>query len=299
MYDKSDPRAQLSPAAKAGKPPTGLVAEHQIATFYDSAPQIEDASGKTWLLRGKNFIIAYSELVPGARLSRADQPDEYVLLLPEGGAAVSFAGTTTQIAGNSIAFLPPGETEITSDQGGVLIRMFTSKAADLLAQCANAGAYQRPRSHMPEFQPLPTPPDGHRVRHYTLDVPAKEGRFGRLFRCTTFMLNIIYPYQGPRDTTKMSPHTHDDFEQCSLLLEGAYMHHLRWPWTTDLSDWKEDVHLKVDGPSALVIPPPVIHTSRAIGAGRNQLVDVFCPPRADFNAKPGWVLNAADYPLPD
>lgn len=61
-----------------------------------------------------------------------------------------------------------------------------------------------------------------------------------------------------------------------------------------MSEWREDEHVQVGSPSMTLIPPTVVHTTRAVGAGPHTLIDVFAPPREDFLAK-GWVLNAGDY----
>lgn len=300
MYDKSDPRASLAPA-KAGSMlgQTGLVAEAQEGRFYEDAPQMHDASGKTWLQRGHNFLVAYTQAEPGATFARADQPDEYCVLLPKAGAVIDWNGASQQVAGNSIAFVPPGDSSVTLPEGGILVRMFSTQNADLAQACSNATGYDRPRTHIPLFQRWPDPVGGWKIRAYSLDVPAEPGRFGRIFRCTTLMVNVLEPFDGPRDPSKMSPHHHDDFEQGSLALTGEFTHYLRWPWTSDMADWRADQAVEMGAPSLLVIPPPVIHTTRATGAASNVLVDIFSPPRHDFSAKPGWVLNAADYPIPE
>ena len=43
-----------------------------------------------------------------------------------------------------------------------------------------------------------------------------------------------------------------------------------------------------------MIPPPSAHTSQGVGDTAHQLLDLFCPPRHDFSARPGWVFNAAN-----
>ncbi|MFV1441743.1 MULTISPECIES: hypothetical protein [unclassified Phaeobacter] len=295
-YDKTDPRSALRTKA-AAKPRTGLVAIPQIGEFDKIDPAVRSSDGLTWCLRGQNFVVMRTEAEPGGSFTRQNQCDEYVVLLPENGATITVGGNSCDVPGNSIAFVPPADSAVILPEGGRFFRLFTSRSKDLVALCTNGDAYQSLRSHIPPLQDWPKPTDGWQLRHYSLDVPPEPGRFGRIFRCTTFMVNVLDPYDGPRDTTKMSPHHHDDFEQCSLVLEGAFSHHLRWPWTTDMADWRPDQEVKVGAPSVTVIPPPVIHTSRATGADRNAMVDVFCPPREDFSLKPGWVLNAADYPM--
>jgi hypothetical protein len=301
MYAASDPRSKLSTAQSgstlSGKDAAFSAAEY--ALFGQSEPQVDDANGKTWLARGQNFIVAYTEAKPGGGFARTAQVDEYVLLIEarEPHAVVTAGDETVEVPGAHITIVPPGDSNITFPDGGAFVRLFTTASDDLVALCSNREAYALPHPHIPPLQRWPDPPAGFRIRSYSLDVPAQEGRFGRIWRCTTFMVNVFEPV-GPRDTTKLSPHHHDDFEQCSLAVSGSYIHHLRWPWTANAAHWREDDHMVCPAPSIAVIPPLSIHTSASIAPADNVLVDIFSPPRRDFSEMEGWVLNADEYPKP-
>ncbi len=300
MYDASDPRSTLASTASAEVARHSVYTAEQAGLFYETPPQLDDANGKMWVTRGQNFVIAYHGAARGAVFRRDHQDDEYVVLIPDATTKVEVStGADAQtIPGYSIVIVPPGPSVVRVLEEGPVVRLLTPRAVDLAALSSNASEFTDTHPIIPPFQAWPDPTGGYKLRWYSLDVPKQTGRFGRIFRCTTFMVNIIDPRQGPRDPRVVSPHFHDDFEQCSLALQGEFTHHLRWPWTTDMTMWREDVHDRCSSPSVYIIPPPAIHTTTPTGTGLNQLVDIFAPPRMDFSLKPGWVLNEADYPMP-
>lgn len=303
MYHANDPRAGLARAPEAALPNTFFAAS--LGRFYEEPPQDADQLSSSWYVRGQNFVVAYTKAESGAVLARQEQADEYVVLLPDERSVIEITArdgqrpdAVTRVEGPSIAMVPPGPSTIRAVSGGQIIRLLTYKAEDLISRCSNASSYAMPHENVAPLVPWPEPTGGWRVRAYKVNVPQVDGRFGRIWRCTTFMVNWFYPQRGPRDVKKMSPHHHDDFEQCSLALEGDFIHHLRWPWTVDMNAWREDEHASCASPSVVVIPPPAIHTTQATGKQFNTLIDIFSPPRLDFSLKSGWVLNADDYGMP-
>lgn len=296
MYVASDPRSKLTSAAPARAAEEAAPASYY--RFYETSPQIEADGVGSWYARAENFVVVHSVAEAGSTLAREDQPDEFMLLLPdaESRANIAWNGQVTALSGHSVSFVPAGSSRLTMETPGRVVRFFTTRSRDMVERCPPGYS---PDPNVPPLQSWPEPPDGPKVRHYSMDIEPVEGRLGRILRSTNFMVNYIYPRVGPRDRTKMSPHSHDDFQQCSLCLAGEYVHHLRWPWGTNADRWHEDDHAVCGAPSVAVIPAQVIHTSETVSPGLNALVDVFCPPRHDFSRQPGWVLNADEYPEPD
>jgi mannose-6-phosphate isomerase-like protein (cupin superfamily) len=265
---------------------------------YDRPPQIETPGVRTWIARGANFTVAVSSVTAGARLARSAQPDEYMVFLPDAGAAVRAGRESIEAAPESLTIVPPGESEIVAARDGQIVCIYSHRAEDLLALADNAADYAQPTPEVAPLVPWPTPADGFRLRHYPLAVFTRPDSNMRIFRSTNLMVNVMLPRPEPRDVHKLSPHSHADFEQGSLAIRGRWVHHLRYPWTADMTAWREDEHLEVGSPSLAVVPPKVLHTSRNVNEGGSWLLDIFAPPRMDFSSKPGAVANAGDYPMP-
>ncbi|MFG1908356.1 hypothetical protein [Kribbella sp. NPDC048928] len=292
----TDSRADARPDARTDS------RRAEFIEFAGTEPDERTGAGtRTWFARGQNFVVAYSTAVTGDVLTRTGQPDEYVVILPDEACAatVRTADGEQTVSGQAVIVMPPGESSIVAGADCDLVRLFTVRSEDVAGASVNRDSYATANPKVPAFTPWPDPPAGHRIRVYPLaEVPEDPKRFGRIFRCSTFMVNFLNPRIGPRDPDALSPHAHDDFEQCSLAVNGDFVHHIRTPWTTRKRDWLDDDHRTCGSPSVTVIPPQAVHTTEAIGSGRNQLIDIFCPPRADFSARPGAVLNADDYPTP-
>src|SRR5690606_35840804 len=156
-------------------------------------------------------------------------PDEYVLLLPYDSCSVEVRtpDEAEKVSGKAVVMVPPGESRISAVEDCTVVRLLTSRSTDLLDQARRRDAYAVEHPNVAPSAPWPDPPEGYRVRAYRLadlEVTQDKTRPGQLLRCSTFMVNFLAPRIGPRDPNSLSPHHHDDFEQCSLAVEGEYVH---------------------------------------------------------------------------
>jgi len=233
-------------------------------------------------------------------LAREDNPDEYMLLLPPGVSAQVHAGTQlVKAAPETLTIIPPGKSSVEVTGAGYVVRVFSVRVSDLAALASNAGVYLNGAPTVAPLEDWPMPTAGYGLRNYNLADYSDPKIFGRIFRSRNLMINVFERRSDRRDPRKLTPHSHGDFEQISLAMEGTFIHHLRTPWGPDSSVWRQDEHVEVHSPSTIVIPADVIHTTQDVGEGIIWLVDIFGPPRMDFSSQPGVVRNSAEYPMPE
>ena len=266
-YDKNDPRSQLS---TAGSAPSGIPRPAQYRELHATGPDEKHANGSaTWWTRSQAMIIGSTDAQPGDELTTNDVDGEHAVLVLDGAALqVAHGDQVVSVDEPAVVLVPPGSStlQVTAprhchprDRG----RHGSGVGGPLRERAPNT---QESDANVAAFTPWPDPPDGHRVRVYPLaDHPIAEGRLGRIFRCSTVMVNVLPESDDPRDPSKLSPHHHDDFEQVSLQVAGDYVHHMRVPWTPDSTTWREDEHGACQAPAVVVIPPPLSTPARRSG----------------------------------
>ena len=120
---------QLSPQRTAEPSELMAFAAADYVLFYDIPPQETGSDYKSWYARGQNFIVAYAEVEAGAELTRREQEDEYILLLPDrlSRVEVRTGNEINTIEGNSLVIVPPGRSSIRVVAGGRCVRLLTTR----------------------------------------------------------------------------------------------------------------------------------------------------------------------------
>lgn len=292
MTTTADPRERLGGTARLAGDEDGIAAPEVLALQGGAA--VEGPGARTWAARGQNFVLVRAELEPGAVLPWDDALGHVVIALADDAAIeVAVGGEAVRLEGRGIVTVPPGASELRAHGTGAIARMHPAASTAAAALAQNTASYEHPHPRVRQVEPAAGEVRTLRA-HRLADFPNDGSRFGTIFRTETLMVNVLDDQEGPRDTERLSPHHHDDFEQGSFTLEGSWIHHIRTPWTKRMSRWRDDDRIEVDGAALTIIPPPTVHTSRAVGAGTNRMIDLFSPARDDFEAQ-GWVVNADDY----
>jgi len=302
-FAADDPRRALSASKGSNAAATTTPRPAVVHDLSGTPDELSAAGSRHWWVRGQNFVVGYTLLVAGDPLEITDIPDEHVIVLADDTHAepvleVSTEGApgqTARVAGQSLVIAPPGTTRVTSTHDLRILRVFSARAADALSRARNSADYAELDEAVTTLpaHPRESGPGTLRV-HRMSDVADDPTRLGRIFRSDSLLVNWFAPQVGARDVDRLSPHVHDAFEQGSVTLRGDYVHHFRTPWTPRLRDWRSDEHHPTASPSVALIPPGIVHTTRAVGDGVHVLIDVFAPPREDF-LEQGWVLNGDDY----
>lgn len=142
------------------------------------------------------------------------------------------------------------------------ISIFFSPVPEALASLAiNGEDYATLRSQITPLDPTFVRADGPQIRVYEMDHLASE-RPGRPPTIQSETMNVMWLGRGsPHDRSQLAPHSHDDFEEGAIVVDGHYIQHLRTPWTADARRWRADEH-RTCGPGTItIVPPTVIHAT--------------------------------------
>jgi len=267
---------------------------YRTASLCDFPPE----TNKTSVAFAQNFTVECLRS-DGHSSHKIASNHETILVVPEAAITLVSSEGSIDIPKRSLVIIPDGQYDIVFLTAGRTFALTTGRIkleqSSTFEQDGSGPAQLDPRVK-PIGKPFPKSEsaDGG-IRVYSVDdIPHPSGNPRLKFLQTSTMSINWVEYHGPRDRTKLSPHSHEYFEQGSLAITGDFIHHIRTPWGPNADRWRDDQHITAPSDSLLVIPPELTHTTEGVGNGHSVLVDVFAPPRKDFISK-GWMHNAADY----
>jgi hypothetical protein len=126
------------------------------ANHSKTAPDVVEPGVRAWITRGTNMVVAVSDVTAGAVLPRSDQGDEYMVFVARGTATISAGSGTIAADAETLTIVPPGESRVTATSDARIVRVFSTKAADLAALAQNAATYAEGAPEVAPIVPWPT-----------------------------------------------------------------------------------------------------------------------------------------------
>jgi hypothetical protein len=261
---------------------------------FGEFPPLRENGVSSWYVRLQNTLMVWSEISAAQSVAHQEYAHEFLVVLPDVGATLVAGGKTVAAPARSVCIFPAGPASIAPQGPGRVICFFSPVPEALASKAINHADYAGLRAPV---KPIDAPfvrigaPD---IRVYEIGPPQPKRR-GRPPSFQTSTMNVMWiEQQGPHDRGKLAPHFHDDFEEGALVVAGDYVQHLRTPWNADARLWREDQHRPCGPRTLAIVPPQVIHTTQAQGAGLHIMLNIFAPARAD-HIQSGLVLTAGEY----
>ncbi len=276
----------------------GGVRDPSVVEFYRYPPAQREGT-RHWYARTQNAVVEWVESDREQASFTSAGIDETLVLVPDSAGSVHWESRDFSFPAAACCVVPAGPFRITLEQPGICICLYSRPIRDLVSLSINHEAYASRDKRITRVVPMQRIRRPGEVAVLPMgDAPIIDhSRQTRMFQSATVSVSWT-EYHGPRNPRHLSPHTHSDFEQASLVVRGKFTHHMRTPWGRDSRQWRPDRH-EITGPGSLaVFPVGLVHTVAGIGPGSHALVDIFSPPRSDYIER-GYVSNADDYQVAD
>ena len=251
-------------------------------------PQETDGKTRTWITRGANFVVALFGGSAGLDIGARDK--DATNTYPAARRRRDHRGRELTHRGGWFTHHRPaaGPSKVTATAPGLIARIVTSKAEDLLAKAANAATYADGAPEVAPVVPWPDPADGFRLRHYPLAQYADRTASASSRACSD-RRTYGEPVRALQDAARhegalaaLARGFRAGFADPRRHLGASPAPALeRQPrWLAPAPDRHDEMETPCHHPGEFV------RTSRDVGEGISSLYDIFVPPRSTSPRSP-------------